>query len=72
MGVSPTDPLEPQTDAAAELARLIDSLRRAIRLKAYAVATEQTYVYWNCRFIRFCFHMLGQQIKISMNLHENY
>lgn len=41
-------------------ATLIDSLRRAIRLKNMAVATEETYVYWNRRFIRFCHQKLGQ------------
>jgi site-specific recombinase XerD len=25
-----------------------------------AVSTEETYVYWNCRFIRFCHQKLGQ------------
>ena len=44
----------------AELAKLIDALRRAVRLKGRAVATEETYVYWNRRFIRFCFQKLGQ------------
>ncbi len=33
----------PETDPAAELARIIDCLRRAIRLKNLAVATEETY-----------------------------
>ena len=44
----------------SELTHLIDSLRRAIRLKDSAVATEETYVYWNPRFIRFCHLKLGQ------------
>ena len=26
---------------------------------------HQTYVYWNCRFIRFCFHMLGQSPHVA-------
>jgi integron integrase len=47
-------------DSEAELTHLIDALRRAIRLKNRAVATEETYIYWNCRFIRFCFQKLGQ------------
>lgn len=29
-----------------------------------AMATEETYVHWNCRFIRFCFQMLGQSPQI--------
>jgi hypothetical protein len=57
--------LPPQTSEQAahdeaELTKLIDSLRRAVRLKGRAVATEETYVYWNRRFIRFCFQKLGQ------------
>lgn len=51
---------EQTTDPVAELTRLIDSLRRIIRIKNKAVATEETYVYWNRRFIRFCFGVLGQ------------
>ena len=57
---SPTPTPEQVTDAEAELKRLIDSLRRMIRIQNKAMATEETYVYWNCRFIRFCFQMLGQ------------
>ncbi len=52
--------LQPEIDPAAELSRLIDSLRRAIRLKNLAVATEETYVHWSARFIRFCFQKLAQ------------
>lgn len=51
---------EPLTDSEAELKQLIDSLRRIIRIKNMAMATEETYVHWNCRFIRFCFQILGQ------------
>ncbi len=47
-------------DADTDLTNLIDALRRAVRLKGRAVATEETYVYWNRRFIRFCHHKLGQ------------
>jgi integron integrase len=47
-------------DLESDLHTLIDSLRRAIRLKDRAVATEETYVYWNRRFIRFCHLKLGQ------------
>ena len=55
-------PPSPQqaTNAEAELTHLIDALRRAVRLKDHAVSTEETYVYWNCRFIRFCHQKLGQ------------
>ncbi|RYD35489.1 MAG: integron integrase [Verrucomicrobiaceae bacterium] len=61
-GSSPPPTLSPDqaADAESELKRLIDSLRRSIRLKNMAMATEETYVHWNCRFIRFCFQMLGQ------------
>lgn len=51
---------EQATRDEAELAKLIDALRRAVRLKGHAVATEETYVYWNRRFIRFCLQKLGQ------------
>lgn len=47
-------------DPESELPQLIDSLRRVIRLKNLAVATEETYIHWNSRFIRFCHHQLGQ------------
>ncbi len=56
----PPAPAETGPEPEAELRRLIGSLRRAIRLKNLAVATEETYVYWNCRFIRFCFLKLNQ------------
>jgi integron integrase len=38
----------------------IDALRRSIRLKNMAVATEETYVSWAHRFIRFCHEHLHQ------------
>lgn len=57
---SPLPSAELVADADAELTQVIDSLRRMIRLKNMAVATEETYVYWNRRFIRFCFQMFGQ------------
>jgi integron integrase len=57
----PPNPADPD----AELSQLIDSLRRAIRLKHLAVATEETYVHWSCRFIRFCFQRLGQSPRIA-------
>ena len=47
-------------DPSTELALIIDSLRRSVRLKNHAVATEETYVHWSARFIRFCFQALGQ------------
>jgi integron integrase len=50
--------LGPSADADEEHRLLIDALRREIRLKNMAVATEETYVYWNRRFIRFSFQML--------------
>lgn len=51
---------EQAAHAAAEFNRIIDALRRVIRIKNMAVATEETYIYWNRRFIRFCFLKLGQ------------
>ncbi len=41
----------PETDA--EIERIVEALRRAIRLAGLAYATEQTYVNWNVRFTRF-------------------
>ena len=34
-------------DLQADLTALIDSLRRAVRLKNYAMATEEAYVHWS-------------------------
>ncbi|MCX6864782.1 MAG: integron integrase, partial [Verrucomicrobia bacterium] len=48
----------PDTDA--EIARITDALRRAIRLAGLAYATEQTYVHWAGRFTRFCLEYLKQ------------
>ena len=61
---SPTPTLEQVADAETELRQLMDSLRRMIRIKNMAVATEETYVYWNSRFIRFCHQKLGQSPQI--------
>jgi integron integrase len=33
--------------------RLLDQLRRAIRLRHYSIRTEQTYVHWVVRFVKF-------------------
>jgi len=61
----PTPTPEQVADAESELTRLMDSLRRAIRLKNMAMATEETYIHWNCRFIRFCFQTLGKSPDIA-------
>jgi len=55
---------EQVADPEAELTHLLDSLRRIIRIKNKAVATEETYVYWNRRFIRFCFGVIGQSPRV--------
>jgi integron integrase len=62
---SPMPTPELVADAESELKRLIDALRRIIRIKNMAMATEETYVHWNCRFIRFCFQMLGQSPQVA-------
>lgn len=59
VGILPTS-LPSESDPEEELTNLIDALRRAIRLKNLAMATEETYVNWNSRFIRFCHLQLGQ------------
>jgi len=42
----------PETET--EVARICEEIRRAVRLGGLSYATEQTYVYWNVRFARFC------------------
>jgi integron integrase len=56
---------EPASGAAVESDRIIDSLRRAIRLQGMAVATEETYVGWVLRFTRFCFQTLCQSPQLA-------
>jgi integron integrase len=48
---APSGPLPP---LEGEIERLADATRRAIRLGGLAYATEQTYVGWVVRFVRFC------------------
>ena len=50
----PASDAAPLPDTDAEIARIADALRRAIRLAGLAYATEETYVQWNIRFTRFC------------------
>jgi integron integrase len=50
----------PLPEMAGEVARLCEELRRAIRLGGLGYATEQTYIYWNSRFTRFCLIRLKQ------------
>jgi len=52
-----TDPLPKVED---EVARIVEELRRALRLDGLSYATEQTYVGWNIRFTRFCLIRLKQ------------
>ncbi len=54
------DPSVPLPEINTEVARIVEALRRAIRLEGLAYATEQTYVYWNIRFTRFCLTKLKQ------------
>ena len=56
----PAEPSVPLPETSAEIARIVDALRRAIRLADLAYATEQTYVYWVARFTRFCLECLKQ------------
>jgi integron integrase len=56
----PSENSGPLPDTDAEIARITDALRRAIRLAGLAYATEQTYVYWIVRFTRFCLECLKQ------------
>ena len=56
----PPDPTNPLPETGAEVERIVDALRRAIRLGGLAFATEQTYVHWCIRFTRFCLERLRQ------------
>ena len=58
MTQAPTDTPEPRTPdrAAAESAvvpRLLDQVRHALRVRHYSYRTEEAYVGWIRRFIRF-------------------
>lgn len=57
--ITPSSKDNPATQGK-EIAAIIDALRRSIRLKNLAVATEETYVGWVSRFVRFCHQTLGQ------------
>lgn len=58
VSILPTS-LPAETDPAAEIANLIEALRRAVRLKGHAVATEETYVSCVSRYAYFCHERLG-------------
>ena len=56
----PPEPAGPLPETGAEITRIVETLRRAIRLAGLAYATEQTYVNWAVRFTRFCLECLKQ------------
>ena len=56
--VLPTKPSGPLPETDAEIDRIVDALRCAIRLAGLAYATEDTYVNWNIRYTRFCLECL--------------
>ena len=56
----PAEPSGPLPDTDAEIGRIVDALRREIRIADLAYATEQTYVHWTTRFTRFCLECLKQ------------
>jgi len=58
--VPPAAPSRPLQETGVEIDRIVDALRRAIRLAGLAYATEQTYVHWSTRFTRFCLECLKQ------------
>jgi hypothetical protein len=58
--MDPSGPL-PETDD--EVTRICDDIRRAVRLGGLSYATEQTYVYWNARFTRFCLIRLRHRFR---------
>lgn len=47
--------MKPDNDISrgAQPARLLDQVRAAIRVRHYSIRTEQAYVHWIIRFIRF-------------------
>jgi integron integrase len=47
--------MKPDTDASSSLRppKLLDQMRAAIRVRHYSIRTEQAYVHWAERFIRF-------------------
>ncbi len=54
VGDLPTQEQSKDLDESQELELTIPVLRKAMRLRKMAIATEQAYVGWNQRFIRFC------------------
>lgn len=46
-----------------EMACVIDMLRKALRNRRMAVSTEQSYVGWNQRFVRFCHRRLEKTAR---------
>ncbi len=56
----PTAPAQPLPETEGEIERMVETLRRTIRLSGLAFATEETYVHWSVRFTRFCLERLGQ------------
>jgi integron integrase len=64
VGGTPSIPSAPgaalSEDPSQEDNKIIDSLRREIRLKNYSPATEETYVNWATRFLFFCHQHFGQ------------
>ncbi|HEX5790943.1 MAG TPA: phage integrase N-terminal SAM-like domain-containing protein, partial [Luteolibacter sp.] len=54
-----------QLNEAQELELTLPLLRRAIRLAKLAVATEQTYLYWNARYLRYCHRKLGRPARLA-------
>ena len=50
----PADPPSTLPETEAEVARITDAMRRAIRIAGLAYPTEKAYVHWNIRYTRFC------------------
>ncbi|MEI6675640.1 MAG: tyrosine-type recombinase/integrase [Verrucomicrobiota bacterium] len=67
-------PALPKTDA--EIDRIIEALRRAIRIAGLACATEDTYLNWNIRYTRFCLECLKRTPRdagpVGMTAYLNY
>ncbi len=65
VGDLPSEEESKDLNESQELELTIPVLRKAMRLRKMAIATEQAYVGWNQRFIRFCHQRQKQPARIA-------
>lgn len=65
VGDLPTQEQSKDLNESQELELTIPMLRKAMRLRKMAIATEQAYVGWNQRFIRFCHRREQKPARIA-------